>query len=156
MSQQYNTAYMEMKKLLKIFALLTCIATMGIMSSCTKSNEDLIVGKWEVVDPAITTQGVPIQLIWEFSVDGKFAVTSIPISDYSSYVGIYVINGDKLTMTVTDYGYSKLLTNDERTKTVTIENITKTEMSWIMTVTSTNVITGEVSTSDEHVYFKRL
>lgn len=124
---------------------------MGIMSSCTKSNEDLIVGKWEVVDPS-----VPIQLIWEFSADGKFAVTSIPISDYSSYVGIYVINGDKLTMTVTDYGYSKLLTNDERTKTVTIENITKTEMSWIMTVTSTNVITGEVSTSDEHVYFKRL
>lgn len=97
-----------MKKLLRVFALLACVATMGIMSSCTKSNEDLIVGKWELVtiENDGTIYGREAQDLtdfWRFTADGTWIMYYKEERDQ----GNYKINGDKLFLYEDGY-YSEL------------------------------------------------
>ncbi|MBO7101909.1 MAG: hypothetical protein J6V98_07825 [Bacteroidales bacterium] len=35
---------------LKVFALMLCIVTLGLTTSCSKENQDLIIGNWRIVD----------------------------------------------------------------------------------------------------------
>ena len=81
---------------------------MGIMSSCTKSNEDLIVGKWELVtiENDGTIYGREAQDLtdfWRFTADGTWIMYYKEERDQ----GNYKINGDKLFLYEDGY-YSEL------------------------------------------------
>lgn len=97
-----------MKKILRVFALLASIATTGILFSCTKSNEDLIIGKWELVtiEDDGTIYGRDAQDLtdfWEFTANGIWIMYYKDDSDK----GTYRINGDKLFL-YEDLYYSEL------------------------------------------------
>lgn len=88
-----------MKKI-RIFAVMLCIATLGMMTSCSK-DEDSIVGKWTVIEAggqftnAVTGEPEEVTYnwegaIWEFTKEGKL------ISNYGSYD--YKVDGKTLTI----------------------------------------------------------
>ena len=95
-----------MKKF-KIAALLMCFVAMSFaMTSCSKSNEDLIIGKWKLTkvegnNAAYSNES--IGSIWEFKADKTFAMT---MSSFSMN-GTYTIEDDVLSVTMSAYGFSE-------------------------------------------------
>jgi hypothetical protein len=89
-----------MKKL-KVLAMMLCIAAMGLTTSCSKDNEDLIVGKWKctastttitnLTTNEVTTRNDPsvVGMIIEFTKDGKMIFDGQTVS--------YTVNGSELT-----------------------------------------------------------
>ena len=59
---------------MKLMAMLLCVTAFVSLSSCTKDNEDLIVGKWKM---AKTSE------IWEFSKDGYFFEEGERVAKYT-------------------------------------------------------------------------
>lgn len=76
-----------MKKL-KVFAMMLCIAALGLTTSCSKDDEDLIVGKWKLTYAARTvvqvdgytghvnrisrtTDEQPLDSKWQFTKEGE-------------------------------------------------------------------------------------
>lgn len=59
-----------MKKL-KVLATILCIATLGLFTSCSKDNAELIIGTWEVESVTLNgvevTAGMPIGMTWTFN-----------------------------------------------------------------------------------------
>lgn len=105
---------------LKVIALMLCIATLGLTTSCSKDNEDLIIGKWkcvssihESVDPEThelrTYNNESVGVTMEFFEDGKVTMAGEGTTDYS-------ISGDYLYM---DSGRQK----------IEIKKLTKKEMT---------------------------
>ena len=90
-----------MKKL-KVLAMMLCIATMGLTTSCSKDNEDLIVGKWKctastttitnLTTNEVTTHNDPstIGMTFEFTKDGKMIFNGQTLS--------YTVNGNEFSM----------------------------------------------------------
>jgi hypothetical protein len=68
------------------FALAACMAL--VLSACSSSPRDLIVGKWE-------TEG-PVKLTAEFTSDSKGKLTVMG----QTTQGTYKVNGDQLVWTV--------------------------------------------------------
>lgn len=75
-------------KRLKVFAMLLCIAVLGLTTSCSKDDEDLIVGKWKLIYAARvvvqvdgytghvnrisgTTDEQPLDSKWQFTKEGE-------------------------------------------------------------------------------------
>ena len=67
-----------------MMAMLLCVAVVATLSSCSRDNEDLIIGKWKIVKDTYTViaNGMVIENpndavgeIWEFKTDGTVAVT---------------------------------------------------------------------------------
>ena len=110
----------KMKKTLKLMAMLLCVAAVATLSSCSKDNEDLIIGKWEVVKCTKTENGNVEELnsqigkIWEFktggvlSCDGNNTTYSISGNDIILMGGLF--SGTITTLTksklVLDYSYA--------------------------------------------------
>ena len=46
-----------MKRTLKMIVMLLCVATFATFSSCSKDNEDQIIGKWKVVQHSYNDNG---------------------------------------------------------------------------------------------------
>jgi len=87
-----------MKKF-KVAALLMCFVALSMaMTSCSKSNEDLIIGQWECTeisgDDASVSGGVGA--VYEFKSDNTFSITYQNISAG----GTYSIDEDVLNITV--------------------------------------------------------
>lgn len=87
-----------MKKIAKIFAIIACIATFGMMTSCSKDNADLIIGKWKWVSATTNgeTQTMPDGYTWEFTEAGKL----ISVMNYETPQTIqYSVEKDIITFT---------------------------------------------------------
>lgn len=109
-----------MKKL-KVFAMMLCVAALGLTTSCTKDNdyEDLILGKWKIVklvyqwvDPETNefetvNDDESVGTTMEFTADGH-------VIDDENEMMNYSISGDILVM------------DGVRTE---IKKLTKTEMT---------------------------
>lgn len=126
-------AQTTMKKIAKVFAIIACIATLGIMTSCTKSNEKLIIGNWMLLS---VTNGGPndIGSTWQFTEKGTYNATW---TDGESIVGTYQII-DETTLYLSMYSYTYIFT---------INQLDNTTMQW------TEVVDGE---SVSVIIFKRL
>ena len=86
---------------------MLCIAAMGLATSCSKDNEDLIVGKWKgtagtmtitnLTTNEVTTHNDPsvVGTILEFTKDGKMFFDGQTLS--------YTVNGSEVT-TILDNG----------------------------------------------------
>ena len=94
-----------MKRLKYAVILLLGLSMATMMTSCTKDNAQLIVGKWEIVyhlesGQAIDPSNLDLSLydnhgvgeIWEFSSDGVWS--------HRHETGTYLIQGDVLTLLV--------------------------------------------------------
>lgn len=99
---------------------MLCIAALGLTTSCSKDNEDLIIGKWKCVssvhqsvDPDThelnTYNNESVGMVMEFTKDGKVTIAGGGTSDYS-------ISGNTLYM---DGGRTQL----------EIKKLTKKEMT---------------------------
>ena len=89
----------QMKKIMKVCAMLLCIAIAGAMSSCSKDNEDLIVGKWKLVSlsygETVVTSGEGIGLTVEYADNGNFTILHV---DGITITGTYSINKETLSL----------------------------------------------------------
>lgn len=87
-----------MKKIAKVFAMIVCIASLGLMISCSKDNAELIIGKWKWV--SVTNDGTTIQMpednitTWEFTESGNVIMTM----NGEAATGDYTVDGDKLSI----------------------------------------------------------
>lgn len=89
----------QMRKIMKVCAMLLCIAIAGVMSSCSKDNEDLIVGKWKLVSlsygETVVTSGEGIGSIFEYTDNGNCLAW---YEDGSTRTGTYSINNETLSV----------------------------------------------------------
>lgn len=90
-----------MKKVFKLFTVVYFVAALASMTSCTKSQEDLIIGSWETTsvtsEPANPFITILNGTIFTFNADNTFSV--IPerlVGDGTT--GTYTIADNKLTM----------------------------------------------------------
>lgn len=84
---------------MKLLAILCCIATLGLLTSCSKSNEDLILGKWKCVASHISGEdddNEAVGNVWEFKSDGTVIMTE---TDGDIDYGTYTINETNLSVT---------------------------------------------------------
>ncbi|MBP3764104.1 MAG: hypothetical protein J6I49_09570 [Bacteroidales bacterium] len=124
--------------MLKAFAMLFCVAAMGLATSCSKDNEDLIVGKWK---EAGTTE------ITEFTKDGYVYFDGARVAKYK-------VDGDRLLMYYKDANGN--FTDDENDWCVrTITHLTDSHMTIHVVVKNegdydpvTNTYTDLVSDDD--------
>ena len=82
-----------MRKTLKLIAMLLCVAAVATLSSCSKDNEVLIIGKWEIVkctDNLLGEDNSIIGKIWEFKTGG--------ILSSDGYNASYSINGNNIAI----------------------------------------------------------
>ena len=89
-----------MKNVFKLLTVVCLVATMTTLTSCKKSNEDLIVGTWKCTSVTCEPQNPFMNLLvgctFTFNAD-KTLVTAI-FDEQAT--GTYAVDGDKLTMTV--------------------------------------------------------
>lgn len=81
-----------MKLLMRVFLVLGLFVTMSSISSCSKSPEKSIIGKWEVVISNLGEDvGIDVGSIWEFHKDGNL---SIILDSGRDYHGSYLIGSN--------------------------------------------------------------
>lgn len=99
-------------------AILFCVAAVATLSSCSKDNEDLIVGKWEVMidnfnangNDAYSNSNSKIGEIWEFKTGGVFSKEgSNGSTNYSISGDNIVIASGLMSGTITTLTKSKLV-----------------------------------------------
>ncbi|MBQ6729036.1 MAG: lipocalin family protein [Bacteroidales bacterium] len=98
-----------MKKTTKVFAMLLFVLSLTTLTSCNKTNEQLIIGKWECVTATMTMDGetgtIPdmVGAFWIFGADGTLtgesAENSDPNTNASSNPATYVVNDNQVTIT---------------------------------------------------------
>ncbi len=98
-----------MKKTTKVFAMLLFLLSLTTLTSCNKTNEQLIIGKWECVTATVTMDGetgtIPgmVGAFWIFGADGTLtgesAENSDPNANASSNPATYVVKDNQVTIT---------------------------------------------------------
>lgn len=107
-----------MKRITKLVAMLLCLVAYATFTSCSKGNEDLILGKWKCTRVQAywgesTTYGEEgVGDIYEFKSDGELVITkasdnSIQITTYTVYENTVTIYG--LSFVVEELTKSKLI-----------------------------------------------
>jgi hypothetical protein len=121
-----------MKKTIKVFAMVVCMATIGMLCSCTKDYADLIVGKWE--QAFYTENGSHVveipeeeREIWEFKASGEVVAIYQGEAWRSS---TYSVDGDKLISGGDTCIIKKL---DKETLAISINEIASEEDELILT-----------------------
>lgn len=122
-----------MKKTVKVFAIIMCMATIGMLSSCTKDYAELIVGKWE--QAFYTEHGSHVveipegeSEIWEFKASGEV------VAIYHGEVRVtttYTVDGDKLIMDGETAIIKKL---DKETLVLSIDEVASEEDELTLTL----------------------
>lgn len=111
--------------------MLLGIVAMISLSSCKKDNEDLIIGKWNVVSQSAMGQTMNLSqmgmtMTWEFLKDGtgnmNMTMNFMGQTMDESEAFSYTVDGDKLIMTA-----------EGETETVTIVNLDKKVLELEMT-----------------------
>ena len=109
-----------MKKAIKLFALVLGMAGIMMFTACSKDNEDLIVGKWNVTsvtqdNETYSPSTYGMTMTFEFTEDGTvtetFDMDFMGETEHDSETGTYSVDGDKLVMTVDDETLSGTITN---------------------------------------------
>lgn len=128
-----------MKKVFKLFTVVCFVAALASMTSCTKSQEDLIIGSWKTTsvtsEPADPFMTLLNGTIFTFNADNTFSMALTFLGETDSTMGTYTIADNKLTMNaegepmVCDIKtldkeklvFSTTETTDEGTETVTFD-----------------------------------
>ena len=129
-----------MKKAMKIMAMVLFVVGMATLPSCTKSNADLILGKWKL-DKATASFGGQMftmsasdlaammgseidvdELVVEFKNDGKV------YSEGEADPARYTIDGDKLSIITPEETFNMIITKLNRTDLVLDMIIEEEEM----------------------------
>ena len=88
-----------MKKVIKFCIVLLSLVVSGFNSSCTNDNtkeyEKLIVGRWQFDNAHKQMDAITLP-IWQFAPGG----TCIIYDDGGPFSGTYVINGNKLSLSI--------------------------------------------------------
>ena len=87
-----------MKKTIKIMVMLLFAATLTTMISCSKSNDDLIVGKWKVSQANGGLIDTGVGDIWEFKTGGILFIRD------GAGAFSYSISGDEIIIGGLVYG----------------------------------------------------
>ena len=116
-----------MKKMMMTLAAVLC-CTMTMLTAChngSSTMEDLIIGKWTLVSFDGKTQTEGIGSEWEYQSDKtfKYYIQGQTIS------GTYTIDGNRITMTAQDTPW-----------TVTVKEITPSQMTWAGPNTGKDVV----------------
>ncbi len=129
-----------MKKAMKIMAMVLFVVGMATLPSCTKSNADLILGKWKLdkatasfggqtftmsVSDLAAMMGSEIdvdELVVEFKNDGKV------YSEGETEPARYTIDGDKLSIITPEETINMIITKLNRTDLVLDMIIEEEEM----------------------------
>ena len=122
-----------MKKTVKVFAIIMCMATIGMLSSCTKDYAELIVGKWE---PAFYTEhGSHVVEIPEGESEIlEFKASGEVVAIYHGEVRVtttYTVDGDKLIM---DGETSIIKKLDKETLVLSIDEVASEEDEFTLTL----------------------
>ena len=103
-----------MKKITKLMVLLLTVASIAMFASCSKDNEDLIVGKWKLTQDS--SDGVNwhtaewSNLVYNFNTDGTVEAFGISVP-YTIDGTTLVINGK--TNTIITLTSSELIIREE-------------------------------------------
>jgi uncharacterized protein (TIGR03066 family) len=131
-----------MKKAMKIMAMVLFVIGMTALTSCSKGKDKLIIGKWEISSISISRGGYNMDLtmeefyellgadaedaepiVLEFRNDGK--VYMVDTEDDVEEGLPYSIDGDKLTVQVTDEEgneeYETMIIKELTEKALTLE-----------------------------------
>lgn len=131
-----------MKKTMKIMAMVLFVIGMTALTSCSKGKDKLIIGKWEISSISISRGGYNMDLtmeefyellgadaedaepiVLEFRNDGK--VYMVDTEDDVEEGLPYSIDGDKLTVQVTDEEgneeYETMIIKELTEKVLTLE-----------------------------------
>ena len=141
-----------MKKIMKVFTMVLFVVGMTAFTSCSKSNADLILGKWEL-QKASMQQG---DQTFEFTIDqlaemlGDESYDLIdPVLEFKNDGFVYNQEGDKYpysvkdnVLTITGYDEDEDL---EESMSFTIVELTKTSLA----------ISGEQEDVLVTLYFKK-
>ena len=91
-----------MKKVFKLFTVVCFVAALACMSSCTKSQEDLIIGSWKATtvtsEPANPFAMLLNGTVFTFNADNTFSITIDALAGEGT-TGTYTIADNKLSMT---------------------------------------------------------
>ena len=112
-----------MKKAMKIMAMVLFVVGMTALTSCTKDNSDLIIGKWKFDKASVSFGGESMEMtaadilammnyngvseddfIIEFKSDGKVYASDEPEP------ANYTVDGDKLKIIAPDTTFEMLIT----------------------------------------------
>jgi uncharacterized protein (TIGR03066 family) len=104
--------------------VMAAVAVVGLWAAGARAEDKpdyakMMVGKWTVSKADADT--VPPGTVIEFTADGKMKVAGKKDDKEMSFEGTYKVEGDKFTFTMK-------VGDMERMETITIVNITKTEM----------------------------
>jgi hypothetical protein len=143
-----------MKKAMKIIAMVLFVVGMTALTSCTKSKEKLILGKWEIESISITVGGMtmhmtPAQLaqMYGIPVEGELDAAILEFKND----GYVYYRDEKVEYTIVDDQLSMMLFEDDPF-VGTITELTDKEM--IVEANDYNEESGV--TSVFAVYFKRV
>lgn len=109
----------------KIFALAAILFCAVMLTSCDDSLEKRVLGTWMTTSVDGDTQAEGLGLLFSYHPDGTFIYTEAD----ESATGTYTLDDKVLTMTI-----------DEMPWSVTIKDVTKTEMTWIGPETGKDVV----------------
>ena len=122
-----------MKRIMKLVAMLLCLVAYATFTSCSKDNEDLILGKWKCTKVQAywgesTTYGEEgVGDIYEFKSDGKMLITKARDNSTKTYtysINDNIINiGGLLSYVIKELTESKLILSIEGLCTLYFEKI---------------------------------
>ncbi|MCQ2295637.1 MAG: lipocalin family protein [Bacteroidales bacterium] len=95
-----------MKKAFKVLSIVCFVAALFTMTSCTKSQEDLIVGTWKVSNVVSEPENPFVLMMvgttFTFNADNTCSTSTTFMGMTNVQNGTYTIADGKLSMTLTD------------------------------------------------------
>lgn len=131
-----------MKKAFKLITLICVVASMFAMSSCKKSQEDLIVGTWKLTAIDSEPQN-PFALFlvgstFAFNADKTMTATVSIFGQTEVSNGTYTINDGKLVMTIDGEALAaEIKTLDKKNLSIFLEETDEDEDGQPMTIKMT-------------------
>ena len=109
----------------KILALAAILCCAVMLTSCKDNLETRILGTWMTTSVDGDTQAEGLGLLFSYNPDGTFIYTDAD----EAVAGTYTLDDKILTMTIDEVPWS-----------VTIKEVSKTEMTWIGPETGKDVV----------------
>lgn len=130
-----------MKKAFKVLTLVCFVAALFTMTSCTKSQEDLIVGTWKItkvdsepVNPFVGFLGTTLT----FNADNTMSTSQEMLGEVETTNGTYKINNGKIVMTIDgDPQDAEIKTLDKKNLVLYLEEIDEEDPQFSIKMTWT-------------------
>lgn len=134
-----------MKKTLKVMAMVLFVFSLATLTSCTKSSEKLILGKWQLDRIAASYGGETYEFTMaEFA--EMFGEDEVPLAtlEFKDDGYVYSPDGDKASYSID--GEKLTITEDGESTTMNIVELTKTDLA----------LSAEEDGVDMTLYFKKV